>query len=482
MKKIIYTWLCLLSIWFTSCEKIDEIQDDPNRVSSSTPDLIFTNIQITASNNISTSAALASRQLGNTDGVSDNQYYNWQRAGFDNYFKLKQISKLRQEAINYNAPVYLALAKFYESYFIVETTLVFGDVPFSEAVQIEQEIVSPKYDSQKDIFIQVLKNLKDANDELAQIEQTIKGDIIYKGDVNKWRKLINSYTLKVLLDLSIKSKDPDLKVVQLFNEILSNSSKYPIFENLTDSAFLNYVDSKTNQYPYFNNNGLQTAFYMEESFVEKLIDLKDPRLFSMADMINEKIDDNKENFANYGGIKGSNSLQDNVKKVMQGKVSRINSRYYLDPVNEPSVLLSYWQLMFVLAEASERGWIANKTEQYYTNGIKASFDFYNTPIPEQYLNHEEVILDGVNNLERILTQKHIASFMNSGWQSFFDNRRTGFPVFNNDGTGVLNGGKMPKRWMYPNSESFNNDANLNQAIDKQFTNGDNIYELMWLLK
>ncbi|MGG5506918.1 MULTISPECIES: SusD/RagB family nutrient-binding outer membrane lipoprotein [unclassified Myroides] len=482
MKKIIYTSLCLLSVWFMSCEKIDELQDDPNRVSSSTPDLIFTAIQIAASNNISTSAALATRQLGNTDGVSDHQYYNWQRAGFDNYFKLKQISKLKQEAIHYDAPVYLALAKFYESYFIVETTLLFGDVPFSEAVRIEQEITSPAYDAQKDIFVQVLQNLKEANEELAQIEQVIKGDILYKGEVYKWRKLVNSYTLKVLLDLSVKSNDPDLKVIQTFNEIVSNPSKYPIFENLTDSAFLNYVDSKTNQYPYFNNNSLQTAFYLEESFVEKLKDLKDSRLFSMADMINERVDDNKENFANYGGIKGSDALQDNVKKVMQGKVSRINARYYLDPVNEPSVLLSYWELQFVLAEASERGWIPNKTEEYYTNGIKASFAFYKKQSTQAYLDQEKVVLNGVNNLERILTQKHIASFMNSGWQSFFDNRRTGYPVFNNDGTGVLNGGRIPKRWMYPNSESINNDTNLNRAIDQQFTNGDNIYELMWLLK
>jgi hypothetical protein len=72
--------------------------------------------------------------------------------------------------------------------------------------------------------------------------------------------------------------------------------------------------------------------------------------------------------------------------------------------------------------------------------------------------------------------------MNSGWQSFYDNRRTGFPKFNVDGSGILNQGRIPKRWMYPAAETVNNNKNLSDAVNRQFEGGDTINSVMWLLK
>lgn len=40
------------------------------------------------------------------------------------------------------------------------------------------------------------------------------------------------------------------------------------------------------------------------------------------------------------------------------------------------------------------------------------------------------------------------------WQPFFENRRTGFPIFNDDGSGILNNGRIPQRWMYPADEQL----------------------------
>lgn len=482
MKKIVFNLSCLFIILLSSCESIDTLQDDPNRVASVTPDLLLTDIEIEAVKNIGTGAGLASRQLTNTDGVSNEQYYNWQRSSFDNYHKLKQVQKMEEEADRYEEEVYKSLAKFFYSYYIVETTLVFGDVPYSEALKIGEGIQQPKYDTQKDIFLRVLEDLAQANELLAESDGVIKGDIIYRGDKLKWRKLINSYTLKVLIDLSNKVGDSDLKIKERFQTLVSNPVQYPIFENLEDSAFLEFVDSKGNQYPYFNDNALQTAYYMEESFVDKLVLLKDTRLFRFAAMKNKRADDELTNFKNYGGLKGSNSMNENSQKAVDGEASRVNTRYYTDPVNEPGVLLSYWSLQFNLAEAAERGWISGSSETYYNQGIESSFKFLKADMPLDYLNQDAVKLNATDNLERIMTQKHIASFMNSGWQSFYDNRRTGFPKFNVDGSGILNQGRIPKRWMYPVAETVNNNKNLSDAVNRQFEGGDTINSVMWLLK
>ena len=70
--------------------------------------------------------------------------------------------------------------------------------------------------------------------------------------------------------------------------------------------------------------------------------------------------------------------------------------------------------------------------------------------------------------------------MNSGWEAFFEQRRTGIPTFD-IGPGTLNNG-IPKRWMYPDRELTDNSANLTAAIQRQFNGVDDINATMWLLQ
>jgi len=71
--------------------------------------------------------------------------------------------------------------------------------------------------------------------------------------------------------------------------------------------------------------------------------------------------------------------------------------------------------------------------------------------------------------------------MNNGWHPFYEQRRTSFPEFNVDGGGVINDGRIPKRWMYPENELINNTGNVTAAIERQFPQGDDINTEMWLL-
>jgi len=77
-------------------------------------------------------------------------------------------------------------------------------------------------------------------------------------------------------------------------------------------------------------------------------------------------------------------------------------------------------------------------------------------------------------------------FMNTGLQPFFENLRTGFPVFEVAGAGIINQvngvNAVPKRWMYPIDEIGNNAVNVNNAIKSQYPGGDNINGVMWLLQ
>jgi hypothetical protein len=110
-------------------------------------------------------------------------------------------------------------------------------------------------------------------------------------------------------------------------------------------------------------------------------------------------------------------------------------------------------------------------------------EFYgisNTAIND-YLAQANVVFDPANAIPMIITQKYIALFMQSGWEAFFEQRRTGIPTLN-VGPGTYNNGQVPKRWQYPQSEYDYNQENVEAAVDRQYNGTDNVNGVMWLLQ
>ncbi len=90
---------------------------------------------------------------------------------------------------------YKGLALFLKASYGFSATLDMGDVPYSEAGKAEEGITKPKYDKQSDVFTEVLADLKEAEADFAA-GADFDGDIMYNGDVTKWRKLCNAMQLK----------------------------------------------------------------------------------------------------------------------------------------------------------------------------------------------------------------------------------------------------------------------------------------------
>ncbi|HEY0175011.1 MAG TPA: SusD/RagB family nutrient-binding outer membrane lipoprotein, partial [Pedobacter sp.] len=277
-------YLLYIAFAFTalaSCEKFDHFTSNPNQPTQADPSLELTNIEQTAFATISTDPALASRYLVYTQSTSLTQYYGWQRGAFS-YADISQVVKMEQEAQRTGKPDYQYLGKFFRSYYILNMAQMFGDVPYSKALQtmygnLDSSAVAPAYDKQQQIYLQVLNDLKIASDSLVN-DGSITGDIIYNGDVSKWKKLINSFTLRILMSLSLKESDASLNIKQRFNDIVSNPSAYPLMESNTDNGELQYYNITKNQYPYYNDNGMKTDYYLDSSFVRILKASQDPRL------------------------------------------------------------------------------------------------------------------------------------------------------------------------------------------------------------
>lgn len=477
-KTAILLIICIFTL-VSGCKKFDYYQDNPNKPTKATPALLMTYICQNIFKNDPISAAYASRHLTYYERPNESINYNWNRGSFSGYDGLRQVLKLEglvADNKNFKGLVYL-----FRAIYFAQMTETFGDIPYKDALHAEQDGRTPIYDKQEDIYDGLLQELEEANSLLDAANGKIDGDIIYGGDANKWKKLANAYRLRLLIHLSKKEGQTKIAVRQQFQTIISNPTKYPLMENVGDNAQIVFnTTDPSNYYPSAGSLSVSTLVSLEQSFVEMLQKREDPRLFSFGDPIAGK---DAGVFSNYKGVDAGLSPADQQASAAQ---SSLIARRYVDlrnPVNEPMIFLSYAEQEFLIAEAIQRGWITGDMNDHYQKGITASMAFYKITgtFVTDYLNRDLVKLTTGDPLTKILTQKYIAFYMNSSWEPFFEQRRTGIPVLR-VGPGTLNGGKVPKRWQYPLSESQYNEINLDAAVKRQFTEGDNVNAAMWLIK
>jgi len=494
MKKILVIYLALF-MGMTSCKKLAEINVDPNKVTETHPQLQLTQIEWNAVYfNFGTSSLYAQKMLVQTDGESTGQYYKWDRSSFSAYSRLRDVTKMMEEATRINSNAYLALGKFFRAFYFLNLTLTFGDVPYSQALQGETQetYIPPAYDAQKEVFKGILAELKEADDLLAAENTIIAGDIIYGGDITKWRKAVNAMRLKVLMLLSKKEGDADLNLKSTFAQIVNSQ---PLFTGNADDAKMVFLDQEGNRYPEFNSSSYGSGMYMDSTFIRRLQDREDPRLFIYCTQTKNAEDDGLavDDFTAYEGGDPAAPYAEVNTKAANGKTSKVNLRYTKDPTTEPVVLIGYAEQQLIIAEGIVRGWVSGNAEDYYNEGVEASFEFYETyakgyasyvspAIVTAYLakpiNNLAAAATDEEKIEKIIMQRYLRSFLQSPWYPFFDHLRTGYPSFRRPA-----GVNIPYRWMYPQAEYNVNAENVSAAIKTQFGEGnDKISSQPWWLK
>ena len=90
-------------------------------------------------------------------------------------------------------PNMLNVAKVMEVHLIQIATDRWRDVPYSDAVKMADGYLTPSYDKQEEIYPALLAKLKEAADGFAAggDDDVATGDLLYGGDVMKWRKYCN---------------------------------------------------------------------------------------------------------------------------------------------------------------------------------------------------------------------------------------------------------------------------------------------------
>ena len=323
---------------------------------------------------------------------------------------------------------------------------------------------------------------------------------MFGGDVNKWQKTVASFELKVLMNLSRVADDADLKVKERFATIVSNKK---LMESNDDNYQLVFSEKKGQRYPMYKDDFNYNMYPMLSStIVDVMKQNQDYRLFYIAEPSDAKVKAgiDASSWDAYIGVNPSLPFHEISEKYSSDNFCNLNLRYKNNAAGEPFITVGYADQCFILAEAAVRGWISGSADTYYKKGIEASMRFIADHTPENYAHGrvltDEVIADFLQNpaiqltngeadgLEMILTQRYLAWFLHSPWNSYYEYRRTGYPKLPINPETSLNEVKteLPQRWMYPESESQYNKANLQEALERQFNGSDDRNKKMWILQ
>lgn len=486
-----------------SCNNFDELNTNPDSPTTVTPEMLATKL-ILGTTSPSTSKAFFNsnflmKQLAWGEGAVDYQYNKMGRSGFGGYTSLVNGVKMVELAADNNPNAFQALNKFVKAFTIFYISMEMGDVPYSDALQGEIGNITPKYDSQKDVMLQVLDDLEEAYTLFGQAKN-FDGDPVLGGDVSKWQKTVASFELKVLMSLSRVADDADLRVKERFAAIVSNKK---LMESNEDNYQLVFSEKKGQRYPMYKDDFNYNMYPMLSTMiVDVMKQNQDYRLFYIAEPSDAKVKEgiDASSWDAYIGVNPSLPFHEISEMYSSDNFCNLNLRYKNNAAGEPFITVGYADQCFILAEAAVRGWISGSADTYYKKGIEASMRFIADHTPENYAHGrvltDEVIAEFLQNpaiqltngeadgLEMILTQRYLAWFLHSPWNSYYEYRRTGYPKLPINPETSLNEVKteLPQRWMYPESESQYNKANLQEALERQFNGSDDRNKKMWILQ
>ena len=357
------------------------------------------------------------------------------------YNALMDIKELENKAAASGNQAYLGVSKILQAHAFSVITDLFGDIPFSEALQGRANI-TPAYDRQEDIYPALITMIDDGVTALRAGTETIKGDIVYRGDVTKWDKFANSLKLRLLNHLS--SRQPNAAA----NFLATNPS---LIDTSADDAKVAFgsVASNANPIHQFDVISGRKDQAVASTIVDKMKALSDPRVSLYFKPIAE----------NDHGLRGQyfgNAPGNDVGDTGESRYSRVGSAYA--SVKSPVVLMSAAEVNFIKAEVYYRASNAASAQAAYQAAITQDFAALglSSSSAAAYLANANVAYNGT--LQRIMEQKWITMFQAS-YESWVDWRRTGYPALtpaaNNATSNVI-----PRNLPYPEVEINSNRANL----------------------
>lgn len=362
---------------------------------------------------------------------------------------------------------YQAIAKIMKAYGFQALVDNYNNVPYTEAFK-GADLLFPKYDKGEAIYDDLLKQLDAAIDIINKNPGATSpgnADIIFKGDMVKWKKFANTIKLRIVIrQTNLTAKQAALKTALLTT--VSEGFLDASVQAAANPGFTN-VDANGGQQSSFyrsfgfDQNGNATAnnlYYRASAYaVTKLQNTNDPRVSKLYTVIPT---------GTYAGLVRGNAFGD-LNSLQNANTSAIGTGL-LKSASQDAVLFSSSEALFLQSEAVVRGILTGDAKDLYQKGITASFvalavpsaataaaAYYTQTPPIANVNWDS----STDKIQAIIYQKWVALNGYSNLEAYNEYRRTGFPsdIPRSVASGAL-GTTQPSRISYPTTEYQQNAA------------------------
>jgi hypothetical protein len=510
MKKKFIKSVCLIAAAviaiMPSCskDKLAELNAPQNAVGFVIPENIFTNVLLNMprSNYAVIGGGMQYYSTYKEVPAVGDKYYSFNGATVDfvgfytnNLNRLYVLNNALTDAdVNKKAIVRILRAYTYH-----QLTDVAGDVPYFDALKGESALLSPKYDTQQAIYMDMLKELNESAQLLNAANPTFgNGDLFYKGDVSKWKKFAYTLMLRLAMRLSEVSPADAQTWVQtaIAGGVMTSDADIAkiVYTNTTGNINAKTQGLVNGDYASPGGDNVEGGKYAA-TFIDRMKATNDPRLPVLSIVWQPS---------------GTGYTANNTPSVQRGMVSgSLNTRPVdFDTYSEPSqlvlnlaapiIIMGPAEANLLLAEAAVRGWYTGASAaSAYNEGVRSgmtqwalwptvgvSTGIITSAQIDAYLVANPYVATASTEaqMEQINTQKWLSMF-GDDYEVYANWRRTGYPVLKKvNYPGNVTGGFMFRRFALPISERLANEKNYLEALSRQGfseSTDDNLLTKVW---
>lgn len=479
----------LYGMVLSSCTKgFQELNTDPNTIPTALPQQLLAPALVNTltynmmrNRNFNNELMQVTVNLSEAEGQVFRYDYrsNWSDYLYNGLYSqltnFKDIYKTASDStgLTYNRS-YMGISLICQSWVYSILTDTYGDIPYFQSNQGKDSLnFEPAFDRQKDIYLDIFKQLEAANTLLTTGTGIVPAsDPVYGGNIAKWRKFGNSLYLRLLLRVSGKAEVATTVIAKIKEMTDLNPTNYPVFGSNDESAILKWTGVSPYTSPLV---GVREQDFrapgIASFFITNLVNWNDPRI---------DIPTYGSNGINRWGIAPYQGAYLGVPSGYAPGTNQVKKSYFYSNTSTTSLqteplagmIMNYGELKFILAEAALKGWISGLPETYYNDGVLAGIMLWLPAWPgpvSNYLIAGDIqwlnTLTTDQKMERIHLQKYYALFL-ADMQQWFEYRRTGHPALPKD-AGLRNNGVMPARMTYPVYVQSTNPTNYKLAVAAQ---------------
>lgn len=281
--------VALVLLGAVSCDSLDEINENPNGISTSTANanLLLPAVMRQAAlniNNMGYGDLAGTMQHTQKDGwFTGHNQYEWGLQDWNGWYDMLRNNRfLMERAEDTDLEFHKGISLAMRGFLFGTITDLWGDAPYTMALRGDQpglENEFPAYDSQEVIYNGVISDLKAAAQIFATGDNSgiiPQYDLYFGGDANRWHKFTNSLLLRYYMRLSAKL--PDMARAGI--EEVYNTGVF--IADSEEDATMEYIGAAANNsWPSATDFDAGSNFRRIKpttTLIDRMLEIEDPRI------------------------------------------------------------------------------------------------------------------------------------------------------------------------------------------------------------